>query len=447
MYHAIVNGWSRLKHERLELKAAERESSITIISEDVNGAIITWDGEVYRNLRTLAAYEQALDIAIQPVLEQLNTLLEVERARSRAIPPHSYHNEQVYSNESLLAEGQVEAGQEAAGAQLREYVTLSEMARRYGPGSYHRLLLGETVDEGGNYAPVFGDLTDMVHLLISGATKWGKSTFLEAMAKQLALSGDCDLCFVDIGVNTFGALAPYGLYPIAETPELVAALFRELVQEIERRRAKMAQYPLAKTLGQYNQLSGDSLRPIMVFVDEASVLFDDSKEVRNLTVALARMGRKYAIDVAFGGTDFKADTMPTPARGACSARFAFHFNEEGLSRSIIHTKDAINLTVPGRALAVLPGVAGRVEMQCPIVEQWGDLPNATGDVIDLQPVEVETVTETRWTPEQEAEVLRLHGEGVSLSEITRRVFNSKSGGGAAFYKVREIVEKHKDGDK
>jgi len=445
----VRSRWVQVQEERLGLRRQEMmlqydtmRHRVAVLDRDEWGrAGIAYDGRVFRDLDTRAAFTQDLNLALEPVLEQLQVLLEVERARARAMPPSHYHYENVVSNE--LAAGAEAAEAEAGKVELRKHITLAELTKLYGAGSYHRLLLGETVDEKGGYVPVFGDLTDMVHVLISGATKWGKSTLQEALAKELVLSRDCDLAFVDLGCNTFGAFVPYALYPIAETPDLVVALFRALCQEMESRRQKMSQYPLAKTLEQYNKASGDNLRPIVCFVDEASVLFDKSSDAQELATDLTRMGRKYALGCSLGGTDFRAETLPTSARGNCGARFAFHFEEVGLSRSIIRSAEAVNLRNPGRALARLPGVAGLTELQCPIVDRWDDLPKATGRTIDLQPVRVESSEPERSnvtvTADQVKQVIEMHAAGESDTAIAGALWHNNP-----YYlkRVRGILAEH-----
>ena len=302
----------------------------------------------------------------------------------------------------------------ASGAAWRS-VTLGELVRSYGKPSYHRLLLGETLDQAtGERRPVTGDMSDFVHIILTGSTGWGKSTALEAMAKQLALGGDCDLAFVDYGVNTFGMLADHGLYPIADTPGAAVALFKVLVQEMHARRAAMAEYPQVKKLEQYNDLTGAGLRPLVVFVDEASSLLDKSSDARELVRDLTAMGRKYGLGCVFGGTDFKVDTMPSETRGNCGLRMAMHLEEPGLSRSIIRSTNAVNLTDKGRALAVLPGIAGLVEVQFPMVATWDDLPPKQEQIAlaTAQTVEVKVNN-----GDQAARVIEMHEQGMSDTAI------------------------------
>lgn len=302
-----------------------------------------------------------------------------------------------------------------------EKVSLEKLLRDYHiqPG-YHRLVWGLTYNvEAQHWEPVVGDMEEMVHLLISGMTGFGKSTLLEAIAKQLSMGRDCDLAFVDYGVNTFGMLAEQAMFPIADSPEMTVALLRALLEEMGRRKARMQEYPQAKKLDQYNQASGDDLRPIVCIVDEASALFDRGNEIKDLASDLSRMGRKYGMGMVFGGTDFKADTMPSEARASCGARAAFHLGEPQLSRSIIRSAEAVNLRAKGRALVTLPGQAGLFEVQCPIVENWAEMPTAR-ERVALEPVRA-SMEQAGLSSEQIDAIMDLHYQGESVTAISKAV--------------------------
>jgi hypothetical protein len=315
-------------------------------------------------------------------------------------------------------------------------IALEDLQRQYGHRpSLHSLLLGVTHD-GQTWQPVLADMSEMVHVLVSGGSKFGKSTLLTAMAKQLAQGDDCDLAFVDYGVNTFSELSQYSRWPIADTPELAEALFRRLLREMHRRRALFKELPAAKDLDGYNQVTGSRLRPIVAFVDETSALLGKGG-TRDPLIELSQMGRKFGLGLVLAGQDFKATTLPSEGRGNLGARIAFHL-EPGLSRAILYSALASNLNDPGRALMLLPG-RPMVEVQCPMVGRWDDLPPARGEILDLDPVEVEPEQEDPidaaddpGLPDDER-IRRLHQAGVSKRQIAIRVYGYA--GGSAFGKV------------
>lgn len=310
-------------------------------------------------------------------------------------------------------------------------VTLDDLLKRYDiRPSFRRLLLGVTHKDG-DWQPVVGDLADMIHVLISGASGFGKSTLAEAIAKQLVLAGDCDLCAVDYGVNTFGALAGHFMYPIADSARMTVALFAELIRILQERKSLMRDYPMVKTIAQYNEVTGDDLRPIVCLVDEASVLFAKSGQLKDLTIELSQTARKFGLGLILCGTDFKADTLPTEATGNFGARIAFHLRPS-LSQSLLYSREAADLHEKGRVKALLPGNSELTEAQAPIVRRWDDLPPTNGKQHKLEPCQ--EVVDDDYLAKR---ILALSEQGLSKNAIQREVFGYT--GGKAFEVVTRIL--------
>jgi len=426
VYDDVYERWRRHRHDKLTLEHIADQNDLRRVREikpDERGRfpLLLGLGGILRDPNTLRAFTLETVRETWPGLEKLDAVIRAVVGAGGWPTPATA--------QAMIPETAI------ASAAVWRSVTLGELVRSYGKPGYHRLLLGETLDQAtGDRRPVTGDMGDFVHVILTGSTGWGKSTALEAMAKQLVIGGDCDLAFVDYGVNTFGMLADHGLYPIADTPTAAVALFKALVQEMHKRREAMAEYPQVKKLDQYNDLTGAGLRPLVVFVDEASSLLDKSSDARDMVRDLTAMGRKYGLGCVFGGTDFKVDTMPSETRGNCGLRMAMHLEEPGLSRSIIRSTNAVNLTDKGRALACLPGVAGLVELQCPIVETWADLPPRQ-EQIALATATAETAA--AGDGDQVTRVLEMHEAGASLNAIQRELFGYV--GGSAYETVKAIL--------
>jgi len=400
------------KKKRIEL------ASIRVIPPDINGRQgVVYDGKVFRNMDSGESFDMLTTKYLDPMRIQLDSIQKTLIAM---------RGTQIGSGESPEFLGS--ALEETEDVPLRDYVTLSQMMNQYDiTPSYDNVILGESVKDG-RYYPVTGSMATFLHGIVSGRTGFGKSVQLASIAKQLVIGGDCDVCFVDYGVNTFGMLAEYGLYPIADEPRLAIELFRQLVTEMNRRRALMAEHPKARTIQEYNRITGDNIRPLVCFVDESSSLFDKSSECRELVRELTGMGRKYQLGVFFGGTDFKVTTMPSETRGNCGLRQTFRLEEPQLSRSLIRSTQAVNLVQKGRALALIPEIPGVIEMQCPIVDRWDDLP-IVGEQEEYP--EIETFDE---------QVKAAYEDGnESISSICRVL--GLHTGGDDFYKVRESMTK------
>lgn len=422
LYDDLYQRWRQAKHDRLTLEhiATQNElQGIRTIPPDERGRwpLLYGKAGILRDPNNLRAFTLTAVIERWPRLERLD-----------------------WMHKQLIALQGVQAGTArqlpeltpSAAVRWPATITLDDLLKRSGarPG-LHRLALGVTFD-GDQERIVYGDMQSMVHVLVSGASGFGKSTLLEALAKQLILGGDCDVCAVDYGVNTFGALGDHLAYPIADTPGLAVALFRELIAELQRRRAMFQDYPRVKDLGQFNTTTGGDLRPLVCFVDESASLFTQ-EGTKGPATELSQMGRKYGLGLVLAGTDFKATTLPTEATGNCGARIALHLRPS-LSQSLLGNRAASDLKDKGRALCELPGTPGLIELQCPIVRRWDDLP-AKRPQVELAPSDGLTTVSTG--DDQAATIRKMHDDGTSLNQIQRELFGYV--GGQAFALVKAAI--------
>lgn len=403
-----------IAHKFLDAKERAQQiklNSVKVIPPDENGRSgILYDGKAFRNADTGEAFTILRTNYLDPMRVQLDSIQKTLLAArgvdmGREVVP-----------EIMGMQGQVNA--------FPEYITLKQAMKQFSirPG-IHNLFLGVRQDEEGRVLPVCTDMEQAVHMLISGASGWGKSTLMESLAKQLALSGDADLCYVDYGVNTFGMLEDQAIYPIADTPESAIAMFRVLIEEGNRRKELLREYPRAKNIDQYNEETGEDLRPIVCFVDESASLFQ-SQDTKQYITELTQMARKFGMWLVLGGTDFKATTIPSSCTGNCGARIGFHLMP-GLSRSLLNCTDAFELGQRGRALALIPGKK-LVEIQCPIVENWDDLPD------EREKLELPVVAGL------EERIKELYKDGYrTISDMCRQL--GLATGGADFYKVRDTM--------
>jgi len=402
----------KVKSDRLDLKDKAKQvelNAVRILKPNEQGRQgIVFDGKTYRDADSGEVFTIELVKHLDPVRFQLNQIQKTLMAmQGVSIQP------QETVAELMPGEVQVQG--------LPDNITLEAAMSKYNVRpSIHNVLLGVGQD-----GPVLIDMQKAVHMLVSGASGFGKSTLMESMAKQLVLGGDCDLSFVDYGVNTFGMLQQYSSFPVADSPEMAIALFKELIDEGLRRKELLREYPRAKTIDDYNRISGDSLRPIVCFVDESASLFSEQDTKQPIT-DLAQMARKFGMWLILGGTDFKATTIPSSCTGNCGARVGFHL-QPGLSRSLLNCTDAFELEQAGRALAQIPGQKMQ-QIQCPIVSSWDDLPRTNIEQSVLAPIATlaDRVREV---------VTRL--DSVSVSAVCRAL--DMNTGGSDFYKIKDIL--------
>jgi DNA segregation ATPase FtsK/SpoIIIE-like protein len=229
------------------------------------------------------------------------------------------------------------------------------------------LVLGVTVTEAGTEV-ITGDMAHLVHVAVGGSSGYGKSQFLRTLAYQMITAAEQpDVVVVDLERVTFSPFEQSSrlLYPIADTEQDALAVFTDLVAEIDRRKAAFARYPGVDSLGAYNQVAGELLRPICILVDEGTALLGD-KDVESACRTIALRARKYGLWLVLGGQDWKASSLDTAIRNQLSARVQFKALSASQSRVLLERTGAEELDVPGRALAILPG-RGLIKLQTPFV--------------------------------------------------------------------------------
>ena len=319
-----------------------------------------------------------------------------------------------------------------------------------GRGSYRRLGLGLVYDEAaGQFVPLTGGLEEMSHILVGGGSGWGKSNFLRMFVFQLARSVlPVRLALVDLEASCLGPFAQSErlLWPIAENEEMTIAVLRALMDEVERRKVLYGEFVGVDRLDLYNvqaeRHGAEVLDPIALVVDEATALLADRAVEASLRPVVLRT-RKYGIYVVLAGQDIRGASIDKAISNQLSTRLCFYVPSASQSRAVVLQSGAEELDAAGRALVLLPG-RRVVKMQAPVIGSNEIAAGLAGQVgpregppsPPLNPPRGGEVTGV--SEEEAAEIRRLRAEDVSLSEIARRVFGVA--GGAAFYKVREVLD-------
>jgi len=299
--------------------------------------------------------------------------------------------------------------------------------------SYRRLVLGRTEHE-----MVTADMASLVHVAVGGSSGWGKSVFLRWMVYQLVKSTDpVDLALIDLEGAT---LAPFEtckrvLYPVADTEQEAIAVMSELTDELDRRKEKYTAYPGVDSLYSYNEQAEDPLRPIVAVVDEATALLEN-KSVETHLRTLALRARKYGLWLILAGQDWKATTLDTAIRNQLGARIQFKAMSASQSRVLLNQPGAEELSVKGRAMAILPGRMPMV-FQAPMIKQSEIRGLRSGGPVFEMPISDEKMAALS-DREIESRVLEMHEQGISNRQIEMAVFNYS--GGRATERVSQIIK-------
>jgi len=300
-----------------------------------------------------------------------------------------------------------------------------------GRPSLSRLVLG--IDERGQ--AVTGDMSSLVHVAVGGSSGWGKSVFLRALTYQLEQAQESpSLVLVDLEGVTLSPFAQSArlLYPLADNEHDAAAVLDALArEELDKRKRLFAEYPGIDSLASYNAVTErEQLPAVVAVIDEATALLGD-KSVEDALRVLALRARKYGLWLLLAGQDWKASSLDTAIRNQLSTRVQFRALNASQSRVLLGRPGAEALPAPGRALAVLPG-RDVIEIQAPYIGRRSIL-----DAVNTG-VPASSMPQIADGDDSDVRKIReLAAQGVSRSEIERRVFGYN--GGAAFAAVRSVL--------
>jgi DNA segregation ATPase FtsK/SpoIIIE-like protein len=264
--------------------------------------------------------------------------------------------------------------------------------------------------------PIIAPLERLVHIATAGSSGFGKSTFMQALAYQALNAPDSRPLLMDAQGVTFSAFEghPALLTRLASDEADILNALALLLEECERRKGLFSQIPGCAKLKDYNSQVDNPLPAIPAFFDELGLL-GENKDVAHKVKLLVMGGRKFGVFMILGSQTWLASQFSTALRSNLSTSVQFSARDKAQSRVLLSAPDAANITIPGRAYAILPGQAGLIELQAPLVDE--EELKAPAQVIALP------------NP-TEARARAMHQAGASLSEIAREVLklNREPGG-------------------
>jgi hypothetical protein len=420
-YDAVYARWRRWQSDEMKKRRDAaligRYALHTIYPDEKGHMPLVYDANaMIRNPETLAAFTVQTVQERYPELERLSALVRMMENSGNA-------NGQPL--EQLPAQ--------IINQPLPSRVPLSGMLD--GPPSYRDLLLGVTQDESGQLAPVKVSLSRLVHIAIGGITGWGKSVFLRQLAYQLVKSVEpIDVALVDLEGVTFAPFSQSNrlLFPIADNETDAKAVYRALLDEMERRKALYAEIPGVTSLDAYNRQADEPIRPIVSLTDESTALFED-REIESTVKTLILRARKYGLWLVMGGQDWKASSLDTAIREQFATRVQFKTMSPTSSRVLLQRGGAEDLNVAGRALAWIPG-HDLIEMQSPIINESeimnaidGTGPRGTFPSYDAGDRQV-----------SDGQIRDLDSQGLSKRQIALRLFGYS--GGHAHERITQALQ-------
>jgi len=229
----------------------------------------------------------------------------------------------------------------------------------------------------------YEDLREWPHLLVAGATKWGKTTWLHQAITTLVVRNDADylrlMCFDfkrGVGMHIYKDL-PHMFHPelgFVKDRELADPALRLILKEMDDRFIKFAAADVEDIEG-YNYRRKKRMPYLLVVIDElADILLDPEqgrafkKRIEILIMRLAAQGRAAGIFIWAGTQTPKREVITTVIKYNLVARIAVNCSNNSASMIILDNAMAKGLPVKGRIIYQFAGLDG-VELQVPWIER------------------------------------------------------------------------------
>ncbi len=208
--------------------------------------------------------------------------------------------------------------------------------------------------------PVIGDLREMPHLLVAGATGSGKSVCINAMICGIlfrATPDDVNLILIDpkrVELFSYRQL-PHLLYPLVVDTKQAAAVLKEVVKEMEQRLALFSESG-ARDIEAYNQKirengGGRNLPYLVVVIDElADLMMIAPAEVEQNICRLAQLARATGIHLIVVTQRPSADIITGLIKANIPSRISFSVASMMDSRVILDMGGAEKLLGRGDML-------------------------------------------------------------------------------------------------
>lgn len=253
---------------------------------------------------------------------------------------------------------------------LREVLQSSEFQR-------HKSKLAIALGKDIAGKPVVGDLENMLHLLVAGATGSGKSVCLNALIASIlfkATPEEVKLLMIDpkrVELTTYDGI-PHLLAPVVTDTREAGGYLRWVAQEMDNRYRLLGangvrnieRYNALCRAGKLHDLDAKPLPYIVVIIDElGDLMMVAQKDVEDVVSQLAFMARAAGIHLVLATQRPSADVVTGIIKMNIPSRIAFAVPSQVDSRVILDTGGAERLLGKGDMLFFPVGAPKPIRVQ------------------------------------------------------------------------------------
>ncbi len=236
---------------------------------------------------------------------------------------------------------------------LRDVISSREFKSSKSPVAF---ALG--MDIGGNH--IVADISKMPHLLVAGATGYGKSVCINSIITSLLYKSSPDelrLIMVDpkmVELVVYNGL-PHLLIPVVTDPKKAAGALQWAVTEMMRRYALLAELGVRNLAGYNKAIENDDTREklpnIVIIIDElADLMMVAAKEVEDSICRITQMARAAGMHLIIATQRPSADVITGVMKANIPSRIAFYVDSAMNSRIILDSSGAEKLVGKGDML-------------------------------------------------------------------------------------------------
>ncbi len=239
------------------------------------------------------------------------------------------------------------------------------------------------------------------HLVVFGASGWGKTTFLRTLITSLAATHSPDelnMYFFDFGgrgLDVLEALPHRGASIQPSEEERIQRLLRRLEGTLEERKALFSQ-ARADSLLTYNANHPENIQPAILFVIDNFAEFKENYEnLMDKMISIAREGRAYGVHLVATGE--QSNSLPGKLFGLFTERIALKLADKAEYTNVV-----------GRGVPGVDDIEGRGFIQ-----------------VERSALELQTAVPVSVSPSEEAEGMDENTKLAMLAQLMSNAWEGK----------------------